>query len=95
MARKANENLLRDINTEEKVAEKNRLGTVTCSLWVNPQNARLDGLVIEGISGYSMRMGAAKDLPNSGESMPIIMHRGRWSKMDTVMRYLEHSNFER
>jgi hypothetical protein len=24
--------------------------------------------------------------------MPIIMQRGRWSKTDTVMRYLEHGN---
>ena len=47
---------------------------------------------IEGISGHSMRVGAAQDLLNSGASMPIIMQRGRWSKTDTVMRYLEHSN---
>jgi site-specific recombinase XerD len=55
------------------------------------RNAGLDELVIEGISGHSMRVGAAQDLLNSGASMPIIMHRGRWSKTDTVMRYLEHS----
>jgi site-specific recombinase XerD len=55
------------------------------------RNAGLDELVIEGISGHSMRVGAAQDLLNSGASMPIIMHRGRWSKADTVMRYLEHS----
>ena len=55
------------------------------------RNAGLDELVIEGISGHSMRVGAAQDLLNSGASMPIIMQRGRWSKTDTVMRYLEHS----
>jgi site-specific recombinase XerD len=55
------------------------------------KNAGLDELVIEGISGHSMRVGAAQDLLNSGASMPIIMQRGRWSKTDTVMRYLEHS----
>ena len=54
-------------------------------------DAGLDKLVIEGISGHSMRVGAAQDLLNSGASMPIIMQRGRWSKTDTVMRYLEHS----
>jgi len=52
----------------------------------------LDEMVIKGISGHSMRVGAAQDLLNSGASMPIIMQRGRWSKTDTVMRYLEHSN---
>ena len=55
------------------------------------KNAGFDELVIERISGHSMRVGAAQDLLNSGASMPIIMQRGRWSKTDTVMRYLEHS----
>ena len=56
------------------------------------RKAGLDEWVIEGISGHSMRVGAAQDLLNSGASMPIIMQRGRWSKTDTVMRYLEHGN---
>jgi len=54
------------------------------------RDAGLDELTIEGISGHSMRVGAAQDLLNSGASMPIIMQRGRWSKTDTVMRYVEH-----
>jgi integrase len=56
------------------------------------RNAGLDESAIERISGHSMRVGAAQDLLNSGASMPIIMQRGRWSKTDTVMRYLEHGN---
>jgi hypothetical protein len=39
-----------------------------------------------------MRVGAAQDLLLlSGASLPIIMARGRWSKPDTVMRYVEHT----
>lgn len=57
------------------------------------RRAGLEEVVIEGISGHSMRIGAAQDLLNSGASMPIIMQRGRWSKTDTVMRYLEHSGY--
>jgi site-specific recombinase XerD len=57
------------------------------------RDAGLEELVIEGISGHSMRVGAAQDLLNSGASMPIIMQRGRWSKTDTVMRYVENINF--
>lgn len=53
------------------------------------RKAGLDESAIEGISGHSMRVGAAQDLLNSGASMPIIMQRGRWSKTDTVMRYVE------
>ena len=56
------------------------------------RKAGLDESAIEGISGHSMRVGAAQDLLNSGASMPIIMQRGRWSKTDTVMRYVEHGN---
>ena len=55
------------------------------------RKAGLDESAIEGISGHSMRVGAAQNLLNSGASMPIIMQKGRWSKTDTVMRYLEHS----
>ena len=57
------------------------------------RNAGFDELVIEGISGHSMRVGAAQDLLNSGASMPIIMQRGRWSKTDTVMRYVEKAKY--
>lgn len=44
---------------------------------------------VSGISGHSLRVGAAHDLLRSGASLPVIMHRGRWSKPDTVMRYVE------
>jgi len=52
--------------------------------------AGIDESVIKGISGHSMRVGAAQDLLSSGASMPIMMQKGRWSKSDTVMRYVEH-----
>jgi hypothetical protein len=45
--------------------------------------------MIDQISGHSMRVGAAQDLLKSGAGMPMIMNKGRWSKTDTVMRYLE------
>ena len=50
-----------------------------------------DRSIVEQISGHSMRVGAAQDLLISGASMPMIMQRGRWSKADTVMRYLEQA----
>lgn len=46
--------------------------------------------IIDQISGHSMRVGAAQDLLKSAASMPMIMNKGRWSKTDTVMRYLEN-----
>ena len=40
-----------------------------------------------------MRVGAAQDLLISGASLPMIMQRGRWTKADTVMRYIENTAF--
>jgi len=53
------------------------------------KTANLPTEINDRISGHSMRVGAAQDLLKSGASMPIIMNKGRWSKTDTVMRYLE------
>jgi integrase len=49
--------------------------------------------VVEQISGHSMRVGHAQDMVNGGESLPMIMSKGRWSKTDTVMRYVEHITY--
>jgi len=46
--------------------------------------------LINQISGHSLRVGHAQDMVNAGESLPIIMSKGRWSKTDTVMRYVEN-----
>lgn len=48
--------------------------------------------VVDHISGHSMRVGAAQDLLKSGASMPMIMNKGRWSKTDTIIRYLESTH---
>jgi site-specific recombinase XerD len=56
------------------------------------KEAGLPKELIDHISGHSMRVGAAQDLLRAGASIPMIMNRGRWSKTDTVMRYLENSN---
>ena len=52
-------------------------------------NANLDKEMVAQISGHSMRVGAAQDLLLAGATLPMIMARGRWSKPDTVMRYVE------
>jgi site-specific recombinase XerD len=57
------------------------------------QNAKIDENLIKRISGHSCRVGAAQDLVNSGASLPIIMSKGRWTKTDTVMRYVEHIRY--
>lgn len=54
------------------------------------KNAKLPREMLIQISGHSMRVGAAQDLLTSGAALPMIMKKGRWSKTDTVMRYLEN-----
>lgn len=51
--------------------------------------AKLDQEIIRGISGHSIRVGAAQDLVCSGASLTLLMSKGRWSKPDTAMRYIE------
>ncbi len=55
--------------------------------------AEVDSSTVVNISGHSMRVGAAQDLVHSGASLPIIMSKGRWSKVDTVMRYVEQISY--
>ena len=56
------------------------------------QFSGVDSTILKKISGHSMRVGAAQDLMLSGAPLPIIMNRGRWSKVDTLMRYVEQVN---
>jgi site-specific recombinase XerD len=56
------------------------------------QLSMVDQSIIKNISGHSMRVGAAQDLMLSKASFPTIMNRGRWSKIDTVMRYIEFNS---
>lgn len=58
------------------------------------RKAKLSKDIIQNISGHSIRVGAAQDLLLSGTSLPIIMSRGRWSKTDTMMRYIEYSHHQ-
>jgi len=76
-----------DITQELKSSQINRIYKRLA------KDANLPKEIIDHISGHSMRVGAAQDLLRSGASMPMIMNKGRWSKIDTVMRYLEGANF--
>ena len=57
------------------------------------RKAKLKKDLIKNISGHSLRVGSAQDLLASGASLPMIMQRGRWSKSDTVIRYMENYSY--
>lgn len=87
---KINEGLLfRGVNRANRLTQKldnSQLARIYKKL---ARRANFDEKLIREISGHSTRVGAAQDLLLSGASLPIIMSRGRWSKSDTVMRYVE------
>jgi site-specific recombinase XerD len=58
------------------------------------RKSKLNPDIVKRISGHSMRVGAAQDMLNSGENLAKIMQRGRWSKTETVMRYIENSTLD-
>jgi len=51
--------------------------------------ALIDTENVKKISGHSIRIGAAQDLLKEGKTFPEIMLKGRWLKIETVMRYVE------
>lgn len=89
-AAKINEGLiLRGVGRHSVVAESLCNGQIGRIYKRVARLAKLDPELIARISGHSFRVGAAQDLLASVASMPTIMHRGRWTKSDAVIRYLE------
>lgn len=87
---KLNDGLIfRGVNRANKVTLKLDSSQLARIYKKTARLAGFDELTIREISGHSTRVGAAQDLLLSGASLPIIMNRGRWSKSDTVMRYVE------
>lgn len=47
--------------------------------------------IVERLSSHSMRVGAAQDLLQNGATLHEIMEKGGWSKIDTLMHYVERT----
>lgn len=84
--------LFRGINNAIDITEDLKSSQINRIYKRLARDAGLPKEIVDHISGHSMRVGAAQDLLKSGASMTLIMNRGRWSKTDTVMRYLEGAN---
>ena len=81
--------LLRGIKGENKLTESltgAQIGRIFKRL---AKSAGIDQEIVNQISGHSIRIGAAQDLLQIGASLPQIMAKGGWTKVDTVMRYIE------
>ncbi len=81
--------LLRGIIAKRTLLPDLGTGQVSRIFKLLAKKANLDQNVVTGVSGHSMRVGAAQDLLREGASLPQIMVKGGWTKSDTVMRYVE------
>ena len=81
--------LFRGVTKKGEVCEDLKVAQINRIYKRLAKAAKVDEKTIEKISGHSLRVGAAQDLALKGLSLPIIMTKGRWSKTDTVMRYIE------
>jgi site-specific recombinase XerD len=85
--------LFRGVDRTQKIIEPLSPGQINRIYKRLAIRAGYSKAIIEKISGHSLRVGHAQDMVNAGESLPMIMCKGRWSKTDTVMRYVEHIQF--
>jgi integrase/recombinase XerD len=56
------------------------------------QAAGIDGSVRNGLSGHSMRVGAAQDMLVGGFEALAIMHAGGWKTSAVLLRYVENAS---
>lgn len=87
--------LFRGINNAIEITQELKSSQINRIYKRLAKDAKLPKRMIDHISGHSMRVGAAQDLLKSGATMPMIMNKGRWSKTETVMRYLEEVNYSK
>ena len=81
--------LLRGIDAKNRLTVSLSVERVSKIFKALAERANLGELVVQGISGHSMRVGGAQDLLMQGASLPQIMVKGGWAKTDTAMRYVE------
>jgi site-specific recombinase XerD len=81
--------IFRGVNRANKITSKLDSSQLARIYKKTARLAGFDESIVSEISGHSTRVGAAQDLLLSGASLPMIMNRGRWSKSETVMRYVE------
>ena len=81
--------LFRGIGRHDNLGSSLTAGQI-CRIYKHlARRAGFDEEFINNVSGHSMRVGAAQDLLLAGATLPVMMAKGRWSKPDTVMRYVE------
>jgi len=66
--------------------------TVAVIIKKRAKDAKISREKIKGLTGHSMRVGAAQDMMKSGIDLLPIMKAGGWKTIDVVGRYVEHGD---
>jgi len=82
--------LFRGIKKSDELREKLSVGQINRIFKKTAQQAKIEEDKVVNISGHSLRVGAAKELAKKGVSFPNLMNKGRWTKIDTVMKYIQN-----
>lgn len=69
--------------------------SVTRLLKQRAAEAGLSPSVVTGLSGHSMRVGAAQNMAAAGIDLGAIMHAGGGKSPEMVMRYIEHMDVQK
>ncbi len=81
--------LFRGINRDDNLNGSISVGQINRIFKKIAHDANLNKDIINRISGHSLRVGAARDLAQNGNDFPTLMRKGRWSKIDTIMKYIQ------
>jgi len=82
--------IFRGINNKGELLDGINSGQVNRIYKRLAKRAGLGDAEVLKIRGHSMRVGAAQDLALSGATIPQLLTKGRWSKVDTMYRYIQN-----
>ena len=82
--------LFRGVDKASNINNKLSAGQINRIFKKVAEKSNLDSRLVTNISGHSLRVGAAKELAKEGNGFPILMSKGRWTKIDTVMKYIQN-----
>jgi len=77
------------VKGKDRITEKLSEGQIGCIFKHLAKLAGLNLKLMQNVSGHSFRVGTALDFMFTGTSLTQITAKGGWTKVETVMRYVE------
>lgn len=87
--------LLRSLHTRKLADESLDTSSIRRLVKRAARKAMLDPQITSGLSGHSMRVGAAQDMMVAGMDAISIMQAGGWKSSSVLARYVENASAAR